>query len=86
MAEDRAGDRSDHAEHDEGRGLIHPFSRVLYERDGTGNVRVVDGEKTGRFTIGGEWIDGEIRFADPHMCGWIGGARVRHHRLQVRDD
>ena len=74
------------SEHEEGRGLIHPFSKALYELDGTGNVRVVDGDKWGRFTIEGEWLEGDVRFADPHMCGWVGGARVRHHRLQVRED
>ena len=33
-----------------------------------------------------EWVEGDIRFADPQICGWVGGARVRHHRLQVHDD
>ena len=69
-----------------GSGMIHPFSRYLYELDGQGAVRVVDGDRWGRFTLDGRWIEGEIRSADPHLCGWVGGARVRHHRLQVLDD
>lgn len=69
-----------------GHGLVHPFTRALYEMDGAGGIRVVDGDQWGRFTVLGEWIEGEIRFADPQICGWVGGARVRHHRLQVHDD
>lgn len=62
-------------------GLLHPFSRALYESDGQGRVRVVDGQRTGLFQPNGRWIEGEIYYADPHLCGWIGGPRMPHHRI-----
>ena len=66
-------------------GLRHPFSRALYEQDGHGNVRVTttDG-KVGLFRTDGRWIEGEVFEADPQLCGWIGGPKVSHHRLQNR--
>jgi hypothetical protein len=63
-------------------GLVHPFSRALYEQDGNGNVRVSVGAKSGVFTIRGVWIEGEIFEADPQLCGWVGGPKVAHHRIQ----
>jgi hypothetical protein len=62
-------------------GLVHPFSKALYEQDGDGNVRVTLGNSVGRFTAEGVWIDGDVFEADPQFCGWIGGPKVAHHRL-----
>ena len=64
-------------------GLRHPFTRALYEQDGDGHVRVLttDG-KLGLFTVDGTWIQGEVFEADPQLCGWIGGPKVAHHRIQ----
>jgi hypothetical protein len=63
-------------------GMLHPFSRALYEQDGNGNVRVSSDGKFGLFTPDGRWIEGEIFDADPQLCGWIGGPKVAHHRIQ----
>ena len=65
-------------------GVRHPFSGALYERDPDGTVRVALGERTGRFTSDGRWLSGELREADPHLCGWVGGKRMRSAR--VADD
>jgi hypothetical protein len=64
-------------------GLKHPFSRALYEQDGKGNVRVttIDG-KVGTFREDGTHVSGELVDADPQLCGWIGGPKVAHHRIQ----
>ena len=64
-------------------GLRHPFTRALYEQDGKGNVKVttVDG-RTGTFLPSGVYLDGEVFDADPQLCGWIGGPKVAHHRIQ----
>ncbi len=62
-------------------GMVHPFSRALYEQDGDGNVRVSKGGRSGLFTQRGEWISGEIYEADPQLCGWIGGPKLTHHRI-----
>ena len=63
-------------------GLVHPFSRALYEQDGNGNVRVTLGGSTGLFRPDGRWLEGQIFEADPQFCGWIAGPKVAHHRIQ----
>jgi hypothetical protein len=62
-------------------GLVHPFSKALYEQDGHGNVRVTLGNKFGLFTAEGVWIEGEVFEADPQFCGWVGGPKLAHHRI-----
>ena len=64
-------------------GLRHPFTRVLYEQDGEGHVKVTatDG-RSGTFSPDGSWVGGELFEADPQLCGWIGGPKVAHHRIQ----
>ena len=63
-------------------GVKHPFTRALYEQDGHGNVRVSLNGKVGMFRSDGTWIEGEIYEADPQLCGWVGGPKVTHHRIQ----
>jgi hypothetical protein len=63
-------------------GIHHPFTRALYEQDGDGNIRVTRKGQTGLFTPDGQWIDGDIYEADPQLCGWVGGPKVAHHRIQ----
>lgn len=65
-------------------GIRHPFSGALYEQDGHGNVRVSKAGKVGLFRSDGTWIEGEIFEADPQLCGWVGGPKVAHHRIQPR--
>ena len=68
-------------------GMKHPFGRALYEQDGNGNVRVTDVDgRTGLFTQEGRWLEGELRESDPHMCGWVGGPMVAHHRIALDDN
>ena len=40
------------------KGIVHPFTKALYEQDGEGNIRVTDGDRSGIFTVGGRWIRG----------------------------
>lgn len=68
-------------------GITHPFSGALYEQDGTGLVRVVERDgRVGVFTPDARWVSGAKLDIDPHLCGWVGGPRVVHHRLQVDHD
>jgi hypothetical protein len=64
-------------------GILHPFTRALYERIDAERVRVTLGAQSGVFRPDGSWIEGELREADPQLCGWLGGPRLVHHRLQV---
>jgi hypothetical protein len=62
--------------------MVHPFSKALYEQDGNGNVRVSLTGKVGLFTADGRYVEGDIYEADPQLCGWVGGPKVAHHRIQ----
>ncbi len=51
----------------------HALSGALYD----GNVDVTSREGvTGTFTVDGEWISGDLRHADPHLCGWLAGPQL----------
>lgn len=63
------------------RGVVHPFSKALYEQDGEGNIKVTAGDRSGVFTTGGRWIRGELRECDPQLCGWVGGPQIANHRV-----
>ncbi len=62
-------------------GIVHPFTKALYERHGDGLIKVTDGDKSGIFTHEGEWIEGELRCCDPQLCGWVAGPIVANHRM-----
>lgn len=65
------------------RGLIHPFSKALYELDAPGRIRVTKDGTWGIFTIDGRHLEGALRDCDPQMCGWIGGPQVANHRISA---
>lgn len=52
--------------------LTHPILKGNYRRleDGLVEVTSPDG-KTGVFDGDGNWVDGELRIADPALCYWI---------------
>lgn len=63
------------------KGIVHPLTGALYERDGEGAILVTAGDRQGRFQPDGSWIDGELRECDPQLCGWVAGPQVAHHRI-----
>lgn len=67
-------------------GLRHPFTGATYEQDGQGNVFVTWNDRTGLFRRNGSWIEGELRDADPQLCGWIAGPVVGNHRVTASPD
>jgi hypothetical protein len=63
-------------------GVVHPFSKALYELDEEGVVRVTETDgRTGRFRPDGSWLGGARLDVDPQLCNWVGGKRAQH-RLQ----
>ena len=57
--------------------LEHPLSRATYEStDDPELVRVELDGKSGLFHLDGRHHSGEIRAADPHMIGWVGGPKT----------
>jgi hypothetical protein len=65
------------------RGIIHPFTKALYEQDGLGNIKVTHKGREGTFGLDGHWISGELRECDPQLCGWVGGPQIANHRVAV---
>ena len=66
------------------KGMKHPFGRALYEQDGNGNVLVTQEDGAwGRFRQDGRWLEGNLKEADPHFCGWVGGPVMVNHRIKV---
>ncbi len=53
--------------------LRHPMNGSLYVLQDDGNVRVEHDGKSGVFNANGRWLKGEIRQADLHLVGWVGG-------------
>jgi hypothetical protein len=54
----------------------HPLSGAVYDVRGDGLVVVEKNEVRGVFRHDGTWVEGELRVADPHLCGWIGGRQL----------
>ncbi|HVZ18070.1 MAG TPA: hypothetical protein VG897_13190 [Terriglobales bacterium] len=59
-----------------GRVLLkgkHPVMGDLYElcEDGFLRVTASTGDATGIFKRNGEWISGDLKWADQHFCQWI---------------
>ena len=69
------------------RGIVHPFTGLLYEQvdELTVQVSATDG-RAGLFGRDGHWISGELFEADPHLCGWVSGPKVGHHRMKNEHD
>ena len=67
------------------RTIQHPLSGALYDLDDDGNIVVTLDGKSGMFTKEGVWLSGEIRTADPHLCGWIGGKEMPTRHRQAAE-
>jgi hypothetical protein len=66
------------------RSIRHPFSGSVYDLETNGAIRVTahDG-RTGLFRSDGSYLSGDLYFADPHLCGWIGGREVAGRHRSV---
>ncbi len=54
--------------------LRHALSGAIYTDRGDGTVLVEDPKAgNGLFEIDGRWLRGELREADPHLLGFVGG-------------
>jgi len=63
------------------------LSGALYDLEAKGVIRVTreDG-KTGLFRADGTYVSGDVYFADPQLCGWIGGRDLSSRRHDARPD
>jgi hypothetical protein len=64
-------------------GIRHPFTGALYEPEGDGFVLVTLGDRSGLFSRAGQWLAGDLREADVHLCGWTGSPRAKSVRLST---
>ena len=58
------------------RAIKHPLSGAIYDLQTDGTVRVEKDGKAGIFRADGTYVSGDIYFADPHLCVWIGGREL----------
>jgi hypothetical protein len=55
----------------------HALSGAMYDVQADGNVSVTAQDGTqGVFTPDGVFVEGELRHADPHLCGWLAGPQL----------
>jgi hypothetical protein len=55
----------------------HALSGAVYDVRDDGNIDVTDKHGvSGVFTPAGLWVSGELRQADPHLCGWLAGPQL----------
>jgi hypothetical protein len=58
----------------------HALTGAHYEAESPNAVRVVDGEKWGRFDRFGGWLEGEIIQCDTQLCIWLTGLLIVQSR------
>jgi hypothetical protein len=58
------------------RKKIHPLSGAIYEDMGNGLVRVDKAGQIGVFKTSGQYVEGDLTFADLHMLVWVGGREL----------
>ena len=58
------------------RSIRHPLSGAVYDLQADGTIKVEKDGKAGTFRADGSYVSGEIYFADPHMCVWVGGREL----------
>ncbi len=57
--------------------LRHPLNGWVYEHLGDGVVQVSTPKGlSGKFTTNAEWLEGELKDANPHLCLWAGGCQL----------
>jgi hypothetical protein len=62
------------------RGIKHALSGAVYELTEDGTITVEKDGKTGTFRSDGYYLEGDIKWADPHLCQWIAGPATFSHR------
>jgi hypothetical protein len=58
------------------RNVRHALTGAEYCTESPNSVRVIDGDKWGRFDRYGAWIEGEVTQCDPQLCIWLTGLLV----------
>ena len=57
--------------------MRHPLSGAIYDVQDDGCVLVTNKDgRSGKFTEGGVWLEGDLGESDPHMCQWLAGRQL----------
>jgi hypothetical protein len=67
------------------RAIRHPLSGAIYDLQNDGTIRVEKDGKAGIFRADGTYVSGEIFFADPQLCVWIGGRELPSRHRQAAE-
>ncbi len=67
------------------RAIRHPLSGAIYDLQSDGTIRVEKDGKAGIFRADGAYVSGDIYFADPHLCVWIGGRELPSRHRQAAE-
>jgi hypothetical protein len=67
------------------RAIKHPLSGAIYDLQNDGTIRVEKDGEAGIFRADGTYVSGEIFFADPHLCVWIGGRELPSRHRQAAE-
>ena len=63
--------------------IRHALTGAEYEAESPNSVRVVDGNKWGRFDRYGGWLEGEITQCDSQLCIWLTGLLIVQTRTNA---
>ena len=55
--------------------MKHPLTGGIYSLQDDGLIEVNENGKTGLFSKDGQYQSGELKHADLHLLGWLGGKR-----------
>jgi hypothetical protein len=67
------------------RAIKHPLSGAIYDLQTDGTIRVEKDGRAGIFRADGTYVSGDIYFADPHLCLWIGGRELPSRHRQAAE-
>ena len=57
--------------------MRHPLSGAIHDIQDDGCVLVTNKDgRSGKFTEGGVWLEGDLGESDPHMCQWLAGRQL----------
>lgn len=64
--------------------VTDPISKQVYSLADNGLVHVLDPntEQTGLFEANGQWVSGELRYANRQLLGWIGRIHILNAKQQ----
>ena len=65
------------------RTIRHPLSGATYDLTEQGTIVVDKSGVSGEFTEHGVWLSGQLKQADPHLCGWIAGKQLQNRFQQA---